>query len=74
MFSDIDWDFWGPVLNVFAVICVFVCCLIFVANWTNKKSCYAGYAEYNPEYSFWGGCRIMHDGRMTPTEIIRGLE
>lgn len=43
------------------------------AYFVTRAECHAAYAEYNPEFGFFSGCRIEWQGRMTPVELIREI-
>lgn len=45
--------------------------LTFVINYTCKKECMTKYHAFEPVYSFWGGCQIELNGKLTPVESIR---
>ncbi len=44
--------------------------LVSLDYFLQKEKCYAKYSEYQPEFSFWGGCRVVWEGRITPVENI----
>lgn len=46
---------------------------IFGANYLSGVSCRAAYANYQPEYGFFTGCRVMWNGKLTPTDIVREI-
>ena len=35
--------------------------------------CYSSFAEYNPQWGVWSGCRIEWQGKMTPTDMIKNI-
>jgi hypothetical protein len=39
-----------------------------------KKSCLASYQNFQPEWGFFEGCRIVVDGKLTPVDIVRELK
>lgn len=45
--------------------------LIFVCNYVIKKECMTKYRAFEPVYSFWGGCQIELNNKLTPVEAIR---
>lgn len=57
----------------FGFIAVLGLILYFPANWLNNKQCKAQYSEYNPQYRFMSGCRIMYDGKLTPVDMIKNI-
>lgn len=57
----------GVFLGLFAVCFV----VYYIVYSYNKISCYKKYSEYQPEYTFFAGCRIMLNGKMTPVEAVR---
>jgi hypothetical protein len=38
-----------------------------------KQQCLQSYSEYQPEYSLLTKCRVMHNGKITPVDIIREM-
>lgn len=52
--------------------------IIFLAvlggNQLSKSACLTGYENYQPQYGFITGCRIMHDGKLTPIDIVREIQ
>ena len=54
------------------VVCVaFFAALVAIVYVINKVQCYKKYADYSPEYSFWGGCQIEINGKLIPVEAVR---
>ena len=63
-------SFYEKIVSV--VVCtVFGAALGAIVYATNKVQCYKKYADYSPEYSFWGGCQIEINGKLTPVEAVR---
>lgn len=63
-------DFYEKIVPV--VVCVvFGAALGAIVYAINKVQCYKKYADYSPEYSFWGGCQIEINGKLTPVEAVR---
>lgn len=52
------------------IIAVVFALLIFVSNYTSKKECMTKYRAFEPVYSFWGGCQIELNGKLTPVEVV----
>lgn len=46
----------------------------FISYLSNRISCFMKYSEYHPEYTFFGGCRIELNGKMTPVEAVRSTD
>lgn len=40
----------------------------------SRASCLSGYSEYQPRWGMVSGCRIIHDGKLTPTDIVREVQ
>ena len=53
---------------------VFTAAIIAFAYAINKVQCYKKYADYSPEYSYWGGCQIEINGKLTPVEAVRSTD
>lgn len=43
------------------------------ANLLESKACQSKYQGYEPQYSFWGGCKVVWSGKLTPVDIIREI-
>lgn len=57
------------------VVCVVLVAAIFAFAYAiDKVQCYKKYADYSPEYSFWGGCQIEINGKLTPVEAVRSTD
>ena len=57
------------------VLCVaFFAAIGAIAYAIDKVGCYKKYADYSPEYSFWGGCQIEINGKSTPVEAVRSTD
>lgn len=62
-------------ITLFIIVTIGVIGLIlFGVNALTRKSCLESYSSYTAEYGFWTGCRIMVDGKLTPTDIVRELK
>ena len=59
--------------NLIAVVVsvAFLAAICAIAYAINRVECYKKYADYSPEYSFWGGCQIEINGKLTPVEAVR---
>lgn len=55
----------------FAAICAIACAIAYAIN---RVQCYKKYADYSPEYSYWGGCQIEINGKLTPVEAVRSTD
>lgn len=57
------------------VVCgAFVAAIVAIAYAEKKEQCYKKYADYSPEYSYWGGCQIEINGKSTPVEAVRSTD
>jgi hypothetical protein len=61
------------ILSILGFI-ILVAVVFIGVNTMARKNCLSAYSNYQAEYSFWKGCRIMVDGKMTPTDIVRELK
>ncbi len=43
-------------------------------NWVEQTSCLNSYENFQPQYGFFSGCRIVVNGILTPTDIVRELK
>lgn len=66
-------DFYEKIISVVACV-VFVAAMIAFAYYINIVQCYKKYEDYSPEYSYWGGCRIEINGKLTPVEAVRSTD
>lgn len=41
-----------------------------VVYWMEKNTCYAKYEECQPEFSVFGGCKIMVEGKRIPADLM----
>lgn len=41
---------------------------------TERVSCHKKYVNFEPEFTFWGGCQIMQNGVLTPVEMVRIMD
>lgn len=66
-------DFYEKLATVVVCAAFFagICAIAYVIN---KVQCYKKYADYSPEYSYWGGCRIEINGKLTPVEAVRSTD
>lgn len=66
-------DFYEKLTTVVVCAAFFVgiCAIAYVIN---KVQCYKKYADYSPEYSYWGGCQIEINGKLTPVEAVRSTD
>lgn len=66
-------DFYEKLTTV--VVCMgFVAAVCAIAYAINRVQCYKKYADYSPEYSYWGGCQIEINGKLTPVEAVRSTD
>lgn len=61
------------ILLITILFILFIVGMFWGLNQINKKSCLTAYDTYKPVYTFWSGCRIEWDGKLTPVEIIREI-
>lgn len=66
-------DFYEKLTTVVVCAAFFagICAIAYVIN---KVQCYKKYADYSPEYSYWGGCQIEINGKLTPVEAVRSTD
>lgn len=55
-------------------VCLFILLMVVGGFWLDSKYCLTAYQEYQPNWSVWGGCRVMWDGKLTPVDIIREIK
>lgn len=60
----------GFIIGLLAIMVI----TVFGANYSNSISCANKYEGFGPQYSFWSGCRIMVDGKLTPVDIVREIK
>lgn len=41
--------------------------------WLDKKICKNKYEAYQPQYSLFGGCKVIWKDKLTPVDIIREI-
>ena len=64
----------GKILIVaLIIVSTFIGILIIPAVFIDKVSCKNSYSEYNPQWSFWGGCKIDYNGKLTPVDMIKNI-
>jgi hypothetical protein len=62
------------VLLIILAMFSFIGMIVFTKYLIENKQCLNSYELYQPQYKFWAGCRIMVDGKLTPTDIVRELK
>lgn len=55
------------------VLVIGIALLIGFVMWSDSKSCYSGYENYQPKWGVFSGCRVMWDGKLTPVDIVREI-
>jgi hypothetical protein len=55
-------------------ILVTIVVTVFGVNYSNSIFCASKYEGFSPQYSFWSGCRVMVDGKLTPIDIVREMK
>jgi len=61
---------------ILSILVIFVIVLIIATpfgigiNYLKEVRCTEKYSEYNPQYTFLSGCRIIWEGKLTPVENI----
>ena len=48
--------------------------MLVIGFWLDNKSCINSYSNFQPQWGVWTGCRIMVNGVLTPTDIVRELK
>ena len=66
-------DFYEKLTTV-VVIVAFFAAICAIAYTINRVQCYKKYADYSPKYSYWGGCQIEINGKLTPVEAVRSTD
>lgn len=66
-------DFYEKLTTVVVGI-VFLAAIFAIAYNIDRVQCYKKYADYSPEYSYWGGCQIEINGKLTPVEAVRSTD
>lgn len=66
-------DFCENLITVVSLVVFFatICATSYIIN---KVQCNKKYADYSPEYSYWGGCQIEINGKLTPVEAVRSTD
>jgi len=62
------------VVSFIGIIIMAVILLIFGVNALAKAQCLASYSNYQPQYTILSGCRVMWNGVLTPTDIVREMK
>ena len=57
----------------FSILFIFVIVVVTLLGIgvVESKRCLAQYEDYNSVYSFFSGCRIMYDDKLTPVENLK---
>ena len=61
-------------LTTVVILVAFFAALCAIAYAINRVECYKKYADYSPVYSYWGGCQIEINGKLTPVEAVRSTD
>jgi len=68
-----DWMFenlgWVIILFVIGVVALIVALYAVI----DPPSCYSRYSDWQPSWDFWGGCRIVYKGKLTPVDMISNI-
>lgn len=59
------------VMSMLILACIFIVLLSYVLF---KKECLTSYENYQPNFSFFGDCRVMIDGKLTPVDMVKILK
>jgi len=54
------------VLKAILVVSAPLCFVISMSYFLGSKECHAKWNDFNPNYSFFGGCLIIIDGKRVP--------
>jgi hypothetical protein len=66
-------DITGLVWSIIGLL-VTIGLTVFGVNYLNGVSCRSKYEGFQPQYTFFSGCRIMVDGKLTPVDIVREMK
>jgi hypothetical protein len=59
----------------FIITFIVICIMIGIGVYhVDKQTCLVSYENYKPQYSFFGGCRVNWNERITPVDIIREIK
>jgi hypothetical protein len=63
-----------PVLCAVSIIFILTFFLIGIISipvyYLNRTFCYTQYSDYAPQFSYFGGCRIVWNEKLTPVENV----
>ena len=60
-------------LVIMGFFVVFIAVVAGAMLWLQSQRCAAAYSNYQAEWGYFSGCRILWEGKMTPVEIIREI-
>ena len=69
-----DSDDFTALVGIVVGIVLFIGGLVWVINYFQGVSCRSSYANYQPQYSLFTGCRIIWKGVLTPIDIVRTID
>lgn len=58
---------------IFSISMILIVSIFSVALFMTNIQCKSAYENYQPQWGFISGCRIMVDGKLTPVNIVREL-
>jgi len=61
------------IISITIGVIILVVGLVSLINWMLDKQCLEAYSNFEPQWSFFSGCRIVIDGKLTPVDIVREL-
>lgn len=72
-FTEFVEDMILPFVTVAIVIVVIWIMIFFPINYALRKGCESAYSQYEPQYGYLSGCRIMWNGVLTPTDMVKNV-
>ena len=67
-------DDFKVIMAVIAGFLLFVFLVFAIGNIAATKKCETKWAGSNPSYTYWGGYKILKDGKMIPADMMREVQ
>lgn len=67
-------DDFKVIMAVIAMILLFVFLTFGISYIAQSKRCETKWAGNTPSYSYWGGCKILKDGKMILADMMREVQ
>lgn len=61
------------ILITIGIVIFTVLITVIPAYFIGKANCLKSYENYQPNFSIFGGCRVMWKDKLTPVDIIREI-